>query len=321
VSRPHALVITTPTAAAGWDNGATLRAAEIVELLTETGHHVVRTTPERIEHVPGHFDVGVAVSFACAGAVRSLRRRARRVWLDAVDSWVLVDGSGVLRRRPAYLLRAMRDAGRLAVMAEPDLVTYISRSDLCSDRGTVRATRRLVLPGRTAPVFGGPGPAGRRAVLAGDWGYPPNRDGLHWFTSRVLPLVERRCSAADWHVAVYGRLPSAVNHHGRLRLLGYADDPRALYRDGDVHVAPIRFGGGVKRKVLQPLVSGLPVVTTPAGANGMRPHPLLDVCRDSETLAAALASRLELPVGRAQVDLREVVDGDDSAAVADWLRS
>lgn len=313
-----ALVVTTHAADGSQENGATLRAAEVVQLLTETGHRVVRTTVTGMPRVAGRFDVGVAVSYACAGALRALRHRSDRVWLDAVDSWILVNGSALRRGRASYALRAVRDGSRLAQMAEPDLLTYISRADLDSDHGTVRGRLRLVLPGRTPPVVGAPGSAGRRAVLAGDWTYPPNRDGLRWFTCAVMPLLEGHAGA--WHVALYG--PGlAETSSSRIRNLGYVADPTMLYRDDDVHVAPVRFGGGVKRKVLMPLLSGLPVVTTSAGAHGLRAHRLLDVRDGHASFAAALAQRLGSAQPRpAPVPPGDVLDQDDSMHVIDWLQ-
>jgi glycosyltransferase involved in cell wall biosynthesis len=317
-----ALVVTTPAAASAADNGATLRAAEVVALLEQTGHRVTRTTARGLPHANGSFDLGVAVSYACAGTIRALARRADRVWLDAVDSWLLVNASGLRSGRGGYAARCLRDAWRLATMPAPDLVTWISGDDLRRDCRTVRGARRLVLPG-TAPALpqlqsaaaGEP----RRVVLAGDWAYPPNADGLHWFVVRVLPLMEEELPDGSWTADVYGTGAPAVPDE-RVRLVGYARDVRELYRERDVHVAPVRFGAGVKRKVLQPLLAGLPVVTTSAGAHGLRPNALLDVQDDPRRFAAAVAARLRSDVRPQPVQRAALLDHDDTPAVAAWLR-
>lgn len=316
-----ALVVTTPAAAAARTSGATVRADEVVGLLRKCGYAVARTTAAGLRHERQDVDLAVAVSYACARSLFELRRRADRVWLDAVDSWLLVDGSGLRRGRPSYALRAGRDAWHLARMPRPDLVTYISGADLRADRGTIRARRRLVLPGQTCPLPAGPAKSvGRRIVLAGDWNYPPNRHGLKWFLTRVLPELERRQPTDDWTVVVYGA-EAGVHSDGRLQVAGYAADASALHRVGDLHAAPIHFGGGVKRKVLFPLLAGLAVVTTPTGAHGLRPHPLLDVRRTASGFAAALAVRLDTPPVFVPVVAKDVLDRDDSMAVETWLRS
>lgn len=314
--------MTTPAAASVADNGATMRAAEVVALLEQTGHRVTRTTVEGLPHASGSFNVGVAVSYACAGTVRALARRADRVWLDAVDSWLLVNASGLRGGRGGYAARALRDAWRLATMPPPGLVTWISGEDLRLDRRTVRGTRRLVLPA-TAPDLPQLQPAAggepRRVVLAGDWAYPPNADGLRWFLTRVLPHLEEELPDMSWTAEVFGTsAPAVVNE--RVRLVGYAREVRELYRERDVHVAPVRFGAGVKRKVLQPLLVGLPVVTTPAGAHGLRPHALLDVRDDPRRFAVALAARLRSHVQPQPARPAALLDQDDTSAVAAWLR-
>lgn len=316
-----ALVVTVPAAAGPRTNGASLRADEVVRLLEDTGHVISRTTPGELRHAPRRADLAVAVSYACAGTVRELRARAPRVWMDTVDSWLLVNGSGMRAGRAAYALRAARDAWRLLTMPKPDLVTWISGADLAADRGTVRGARHLVLPGRApaAPVAVAPGNA-RRVVLAGDWDYPPNRDGLEWFLTTVVPRMQLLLPDDGWHVAVYGAgAPDA--QAARVQVLGYARSAEEIYRSLDVHAAPVRFGGGVKRKVLSPLLAGLPVVTTTAGSHGLRGHHLLAVHDDPMSFAAAVIGLLQAPAQVRPVPLEVLLDRDDSAAVEDWLRA
>lgn len=280
---------------------------DVVAALAEAGHaaDVVRRPPSS-----GHWCTAVVVSYAGAGQVASLRRLADRVWLDAIDSWILLDGSGLRAGHPAYAARGLRDASRLLRMGQVDLATWISRADLRSDRRTVRARRRLVLPGRVdAPAVR---PAGeRRAVLVGDWAYPPNRDGLRWVVDRVLPHTP-----APLHVYGAGVPPLPA----RVRVHGYVEDPAELYSAGDVHLGALRFGAGVKRKVLQPLLAGLPVVSTRAGAHGLLAHPLLTVEDDPVCFAAALDRRLAAPPEVAPAVPSALLDGDDREQVLTWLR-
>lgn len=306
----RALVVTTPIAAGPHDNGATLRVDDVCAALTEAGYAATRTT-DPAPH-GSDWDLGVAVSYATTGSLRALRRQCARTWLDAVDSWLLVDGSGLRAGHPSYALRAVRDGARLLSAPTADLVTYISGADLRSDRGTVRGRRRLVLPGRLPEAMRPRPSEGRRLVLAGDWDYPPNRDGLRWLVREVLPLL-----AASVHVHVYGH--GLVPEHPLLVQHGYAADVGELLQEGDVHLAPVRFGGGVKRKVLQPLLAGLPVVATPAAAHGLREHPQLDVAAHAEAFARAAHIRLH-----GEPAFREHAvepDQDGRTALLDWLQS
>lgn len=317
----RALVVTTATAADPRSNGAVLRAEEVVALLQGTGYAVRRSPPSDLGTDRGPYQLGVAVSYACAPALRHLRRIAGRTWLDAVDSWLLVNASGVRHGRPLYAARAARDATRLLRMPAPDLVTWISAADRDTDGRTVRGTRRLVLPGslsRDAPTSlpAAPHP---RIVLAGDWDYPPNAAGLRWFTSRVLPRLAWALPDAGSHVHVFGTGDTSVARAGGCRVVGYVENASELYRVGDVHVAPVHFGAGVKRKVLQPLLAGLAVVTTTAGAHGLRAHPMLDVHDDPSAFAGAVIRRLGEACRPTTCD--PPYDADDTDAVIAWLRA
>lgn len=56
-----------------------------------------------------------------------------------------------------------------------------------------------------------------------------------------------------------------------------------------VAVVPLRFGAGVKLKVVEALQQGLPVVTTPVGAQGLPGlSEILPVSEEPEAIAAAL---------------------------------
>ena len=302
----RALLVTTAAAATQQQSGATLRVDDVRAVLQAAGYAVTTST----EVVDDGWDLGVAVSYARAGALRALRARSRRTWLDAVDSWLLVDGSGVRAGHPAYALRAVRDGVRLLAAPCADLVTYISAADLRSDRGTVRGRVRLVLPGRLPePVLPLPS-QGRRLVAAGDWGYQPNADGLRWLVREVLPRL-----AAPVHVYGGGAVPA----HPLLVQHGYAADAAELLQQGDVHLAPVRFGGGVKRKVLSPLLAGLPVVATPAAAHGLRAHPLLHITTAAASFAATALACLREEREAAQTRPGELADRDDTASVVRWL--
>jgi hypothetical protein len=309
VSRHRALVVVTPTAAAARESGATLRVEDVCAALRDGGHDPRVVTARELDRQSGGWCTGVVVSYAGAGTLRRLRLLTARTWLDAVDSWLLVDGSGLRAGHLSYAARGVRDGVRLLAAPTPDLATWISGADLISDRGTVRGRRRLVLPGGlTATAVGPPSPAGPRLVLAGAWTYSPNADGLRWMIREVVPLLDREVD-----VYGHGACPAAG-----LRVHGHVDAASSLYRQGDVHLAPVRFGGGVKRKVLQPLLAGLHVVTTPAGAHGLQAHPLLLVADAPAAFAAAATTALRKPAGMPPRPA-SVLDRNDRDAVVDWI--
>jgi O-antigen biosynthesis protein len=98
----------------------------------------------------------------------------------------------------------------------------------------------------------------------------PNGDGLRWFAQEVLPLivedvpgVELRVTGADPPAALI-ELESA-----HLRFVGAVEDLGAFLNDARVSIVPLRYGAGVKIKVIDAIAALLPTVTTSVGAEGI----------------------------------------------------
>ena len=50
---------------------------------------------------------------------------------------------------------------------------------------------------------------------------------------------------------------------------GFVEDPKDYFNIMDISVIPLRYGAGIKIKVLESLASGIPVITTDVGAEGI----------------------------------------------------
>lgn len=119
----------------------------------------------------------------------------------------------------------------------------------------------------------------RKGILfVAGFGHPPNVDAAVWLANEIMPLV--RQDFPDVVVRLVGSNPTeqvkalAGSH---VEVLGYVDDEtlESLYRASRVAIAPLRFGAGVKLKVLEAMQQGIPLVTTSTGAQGL---PGLEQC-------------------------------------------
>lgn len=102
------------------------------------------------------------------------------------------------------------------------------------------------------------------------FGHQPNVDAALYFAESILPLVKVRLPAAEFIVA--GRNPPSLLLDAKeqgVTCLGFVDDVPDFYGSVDVVVAPIRYGGGIKIKVLEAMACGKPLVTTSVGAEGI----------------------------------------------------
>lgn len=117
--------------------------------------------------------------------------------------------------------------------------------------------------------------AGRaeRIVFTGVMSYAPNEDAALLLIEQLWPVL--RASRPALELFVVGRDPSpAVIEAGRraagVTVTGWVDDVRPYLEEASVYVAPIRYASGLQNKVLEALAMGVPVVTTPIVAEGLR---------------------------------------------------
>ncbi|GAA5070544.1 methyltransferase domain-containing protein [Lysobacter panacisoli] len=138
---------------------------------------------------------------------------------------------------------------------------------------------------------------GRRDLLfVAGFGHPPNVDAAKWLVGEVMPLVWEHHPSV--RLALVGSNPTdevKALASAQVEVTGYVDDAELMrrYRGARVAVVPLRFGAGVKSKVVEALQQGLPLVTTSVGAQGL---PGVDrVCEIHDTpapLASAIVSLL-----------------------------
>jgi len=136
----------------------------------------------------------------------------------------------------------------------------------------------------------------RRVVLTAGWmsgAAGPNADGLRWFAEEVLPLVGAADNGVVVEVTGAGPPRELRALSGRsLRFVGEVPDLEDLFASVRLAVAPVRYGAGVKIKVVDALSRGVPVVTTSVGAEGVPPkwHVGLVVADEPEEFARAVTS-------------------------------
>jgi len=100
--------------------------------------------------------------------------------------------------------------------------------------------------------------------------HQPNVDAALFFAKAVFPLIRERMRDAEFVVAGKNP-PEALRNRPAdgIRCVGFVDDVPSFYGDVAVAVAPLRYGGGIKIKVLEAMACGKPVVTTSVGAEGI----------------------------------------------------
>jgi glycosyltransferase involved in cell wall biosynthesis len=112
--------------------------------------------------------------------------------------------------------------------------------------------------------------AGRAGLLfVGGFAHDPNVDAALRLVRVIMPLVWREFPGVGLTL-VGGNPPEEVRAlaSSGVAVPGWVKDLRPLLASSVANVAPLRYGAGVKGKVTEALGAGLPVVTTPLGAEG-----------------------------------------------------
>jgi O-antigen biosynthesis protein len=129
------------------------------------------------------------------------------------------------------------------------------------------------LAARAAILREGRAVPGTRLLFVGGFSHRPNVDAMLWFCREVLPLIQARIPGATLCIAGSHPPPeiSALARPG-IAVTGFVTDTElaALYDNSAVAVIPLRFGGGVKGKLLEALSRGVPVVSTDVGVQGLK---------------------------------------------------
>ena len=197
-------------------------------------------------------------------------------------------------RRQAEAMRRLEES----VWRRVDAVYYPSADE------TAVVAAACAVPTRTVPAYffdddasACPPAAGRDGILfVAGFGHPPNVDAAEWLVQSVMPLVWKTAPAT--RLRLVGSNPTAAVlalAGDRVEVTGYVSDQRLgeLYRSSRLAVVPLRFGAGVKSKVIEALHHGLPLVTTPTGAQGLDGlADVVPVAADADSVAAHILALL-----------------------------
>lgn len=200
------------------------------------------------------------------------------------------------RKFERFERRAFAEAHRVVAVSPDDAALIHDRFGVprgrvdVVDNGIDRAAFEAVVPDRDP----------RRVLFLGSLEWRPNLDAVGLLLDRIFPAVRAAVPGAT--LDLVGRRPPAAlarRAAGAPGVALHADvaDVRPFLARAGVMAVPLRVGGGSRLKILEALATGLPVVSTRVGAEGLclRDGEHLDLADDPPAFAAALAAALRDP--------------------------
>jgi len=109
-------------------------------------------------------------------------------------------------------------------------------------------------------------------VFIGNFLHEPNWNAVQYLKETIWPLIRKELPNAV--LQIYGAYPSQkiLQLHKPAEgfyIMGRADDAQEVVRKARVVLAPLRFGAGIKGKLIEAMQCGTPSVTTTIGAESM----------------------------------------------------
>jgi GT2 family glycosyltransferase/glycosyltransferase involved in cell wall biosynthesis len=188
----------------------------------------------------------------------------------------LLTGSGSWIAKSQELLEWLRGLRyEVSAVEQFDAVFTCHEQEENVLRSLVRDGRPWILPGlRTAVEVGRYRfPGGPREpdslLFVGNFQHRPNAEGLAYFTSEIFPRIRARRPSATLNVVGAGAPVNGFQPGEGVRVLGQVPDIQEPLGRFAAFVCPIRTGAGVRVKILEAFASGIPVVSTSLGAEGI----------------------------------------------------
>jgi glycosyltransferase involved in cell wall biosynthesis len=116
---------------------------------------------------------------------------------------------------------------------------------------------------------------GAQILFIGNFGHVPNVDAATWLLDEIWPLLQQQ--VRESRLVIAGSSPPASliqraqSCHETVTITGWVSNDRLqeYYQSSRIVVVPLRFGAGVKHKVVAAVVHGCPIVSTETGLQGL----------------------------------------------------
>ena len=202
-----------------------------------------------------------------------------------------------LTKDAVYLKEAEEWKSReLSLMRKADMAYYPSPVEEAEIHRVAPDASVKAIPGYLFSNFPEPNyhASSRKDMLfIGGFGHSPNVDAVKWLAEEIMPRLEK--DLPELVVYVLGSNPPKVIKQlesDHLRIVGYVTDEQlaAYYSACRMVLVPLRYGAGIKGKVVEAMRCGVPVVTTGIGAEGISDaETILAIVDDAEAFAKEAA--------------------------------
>ena len=190
-----------------------------------------------------------------------------------------------------------------------DLVITVSQADEAWVRTHYNPRRLVTVPIPVDGSYFAPMPRIRelpaRILFTGLMAHPPNTDAADFFARHVLPRIHAAVPEAEFwivgrdltrQVRMLTAVPGVV-------ITGFVPDIRPYIAQATVVVVPLRFGSGMRQKILEAWAMQKCVVSTRVGAEGLDAEDGVNIllADDPQTMAERVVEAIRDPALRDRI--------------------
>ncbi|MBN3723534.1 methyltransferase domain-containing protein [Burkholderia sp. Ac-20379] len=182
--------------------------------------------------------------------------------------------AAILNRSPAALEDAMMvKRAELQAVSDADATIVVSRTeaDILANLLPSANVHRIPIPRipeRSTVPF-----AERSGVLfVGGFAHAPNIDAVMFLVEEIWPIVRRSLPDIELRIVGSGVTPeiaALADPAQKIVIVGFVENLDTVTSAARLSVAPLRFGAGIKGKVVSSLLAGLPSVLSRMASEGM----------------------------------------------------
>jgi len=120
-------------------------------------------------------------------------------------------------------------------------------------------------------LYCGPNLKAKNLLFLGNHFYEPNKRALDYLLEKVMPILSRRDPKIFLNIA--GNYPferyKKYTKNKRINFLDFVPNLNSVFKKTTIALAPIKFGSGIRIKILNYMAAGIPTISTTLGSSGI----------------------------------------------------
>ena len=176
------------------------------------------------------------------------------------DSQALRKESEEMKRREMYL---MKNCDLTIILSQTE-IALLKEEESLKDSALIFLPLIVDVPGRTSNFK-----SRENILFVGGYNHPPNVDAVLYFVREVMPILRKKKAGLIFQV-LGSNPPQEIQNLASedIQIVGFVPTLDDYFNKVRLSVVPLRFGAGMKGKVVSSLAYGLPVVSSTLGIEG-----------------------------------------------------